>query len=170
MVLASRNIAKVNPLEYARQAQNASTEAYVGPTDSEIVSKSVPHHVVVGTDFDSDESPLSRDFKGSVDREQFTRTSCHVRVSFRDFFYDRSTTLPSNTLLHDDRYPGDFRDGIVRSVYGQGLDPFGHGYDRVRRTFGVEPRRLQSRGTVAGCQHSARDTTVFIAGAAITYQ
>jgi hypothetical protein len=37
-------------------------------------------------------------------------------------------------------------------------------------TGGVEPRRHQSRGKASGCQHSARDTMVFIAGAAIAHQ
>ena len=37
-------------------------------------------------------------------------------------------------------------------------------------TFGVEPRRRQVRGKASGCQHSARDTMVFIAGAATTHQ
>jgi len=41
---------------------------------------------------------------------------------------------------------------------------------RVRITLGVEPRRHQAHGKVSGCQHSARDTMVFIAGAAITHQ
>ncbi len=40
----------------------------------------------------------------------------------------------------------------------------------VRLTAGVEPRRHQACGKVSECQHSARDTMVFIAGAAITYQ
>jgi len=37
-------------------------------------------------------------------------------------------------------------------------------------TFGVEPRRHQVRGKASGCQDGARDTMVFIAGAAITRQ
>ena len=40
----------------------------------------------------------------------------------------------------------------------------------VHLTVGVEPRRHQAHGKVLGCQHSARDTMVFIAGAAITHQ
>jgi hypothetical protein len=43
-------------------------------------------------------------------------------------------------------------------------------FARVWPMFGVELRRPQSRGTVSGCQHSARDTMVFIAGSAITHQ
>jgi hypothetical protein len=41
---------------------------------------------------------------------------------------------------------------------------------QVCPTAGVEPRRHQARGKVSGCQHSARDTMVFIAGAAIPQQ
>ena len=41
---------------------------------------------------------------------------------------------------------------------------------RLGVTAGVEPRRHQARGKASGCQDSARDTMVFIAGAAITQQ
>ena len=127
LILSTWNIAKVNPLKCSRQEKYAFAEASIGLTGSEIVSKLVAHRVVVGTDFDPDVSPLPRDFECPENREQFTRTSCHIRVSFRDFFYDWPTTLRADALLHDDRYTRNFSDGIVRGVDSQGLNPFGHG-------------------------------------------
>jgi hypothetical protein len=140
LILSAWNIAKVKPLERARQVKYVSAEACVGLTRSEIASKFVPHRVVVRTDFDSGESPLSREFECSEDREQFTSASCHIRVCLRDFFYDWSTTFLTNTLLHNNRYSGNFREGIVRGVDGQSLDPFGHGYYRVRLTTALQLR------------------------------